>query len=68
MAKTAKTDRQAKIDQIRNKQKGAERRRGFVIVGVCVVIALLIVGSAAVSGPVQPPVVRGAGVPEAQPR
>ena len=46
MAKTAKTDRQAKIDQIRNKQKGAERRRGFVIVGVCVVIALLIVGSA----------------------
>ena len=46
MAKTAKTDRQAKIDQIRSKQKGAERRRGFMIVGVCVVIALLIVGSA----------------------
>ena len=47
MAKTAKTDRQAKIDQIRSKQKGAERRRGFMIVGVCVVIALLIVGAAA---------------------
>ncbi len=44
MAKPAKTDRQAKIDQIRNKQKGAERRRGFMIVGVCAVIALLIVG------------------------
>jgi hypothetical protein len=47
VAKTAKTDRQAKIDQIRSKQKGAERRRGFMIVGVCVVIALLIVGAAA---------------------
>jgi Protein of unknown function (DUF3105) len=47
VAKTAKTDRQAKIDQIRSKQKGAERRRGFAIVGVCVVIALLIVGAAA---------------------
>ena len=47
MAKTAKTDRQAKIDQIRSKQKGAERRRGFMIVGVCVVIAVLIVGAAA---------------------
>ena len=47
MAKTAKTDRQAKIDQIRSKQKGAERRRGMMIVGVCVVIAVLIVGAAA---------------------
>ena len=47
VAKTAKTDRQAKIDQIRSKQKGAEKRRGFMIVGVCVVIALLIVGAAA---------------------
>jgi len=47
VAKTAKSERQAKIDQIRSKQKGAERRRGFAIVGVCVVIALLIVGAAA---------------------
>ena len=47
MAKTAKTERQAKIDQIRSRQKGAERRRGMMIVGVCVVIALLIVGAAA---------------------
>jgi hypothetical protein len=47
VAKPAKTDRQAVIDQIRSKQKGAERRRGLTIVGVCVAIALLIVGSAA---------------------
>ena len=37
--KSAKTDRQAVIDEIRKKQKGAEQRRGFVIVGVCVVVA-----------------------------
>jgi Protein of unknown function (DUF3105) len=47
VAKTAKSDRQAKIDQIRKQQKGAEQRRGFMIVGVCVVIAVLIVGAAA---------------------
>ena len=47
MAKSAKTERQAKIDQIRSKQKSAEKRRGFMIVGVCAVIALLIVGAAA---------------------
>ncbi|MSZ76962.1 MAG: DUF3105 domain-containing protein, partial [Actinobacteria bacterium] len=34
-------------DDIRKKQKGGERRRGFAIVGVCAVIALLIVGAAA---------------------
>jgi hypothetical protein len=45
--KPAKTDRQAVIDQIRKQQKGADRRRGFMIVGVCTVIALLIVGAAA---------------------
>jgi Protein of unknown function (DUF3105) len=38
-----KTERQAKIDAIRNQQKGAERRRGLMIVGVAVVIALLII-------------------------
>lgn len=47
MAKPAKSDRQAVIDQIRKKQKGAEKRRGFAIVGVCVLVALLIVGAAA---------------------
>lgn len=47
MAKTVKSDRQAKIDQIRKQQKSAESRRGFAIVGVCALIALLIVGAAA---------------------
>ncbi|MCW2835532.1 MAG: hypothetical protein JWN68_3485 [Nocardioides sp.] len=47
MAKKERTDRQAVIDSIRNKQKGAEKRRGFAIVGVCLTIALLIVAAAA---------------------
>jgi hypothetical protein len=47
VAKQDRTDRQAVIDSIRNKQKGAEKRRGFAIVGVCVTVALLIVGAAA---------------------
>ncbi|GEP38717.1 hypothetical protein NPS01_23800 [Nocardioides psychrotolerans] len=46
MAKQAKSDRQKVIDDIRKKQKGAEKRRGFMIVGVCVVVALLIIGAA----------------------
>ncbi len=45
--KSAKTDRQAVIDDLRRKQKGAERRRGFAIVGVCALIALVIIGAAA---------------------
>jgi hypothetical protein len=47
VAKTAKTDRQAVIDSIRKQQRGSEKRRGLMIVGVCVVIALLIIGAAA---------------------
>lgn len=47
MAKPAKTDRQAVIDSIRKQQKGAEKRRGLMIVGVCAVIAVLIIGAAA---------------------
>ena len=47
MAKAAKTDRQAVIDSIRSRQKSEERRRGLMIVGVCAVVALLIVGLAA---------------------
>ncbi len=47
MAKSAKSDRRAVIDDLRKKQKGAERRRGFAIVGVCILIAVLIVGAAA---------------------
>ena len=47
MARPAKTDRQAVIDSIRKQQKGSEKRRGLMIVGVCIVIAVLIVGAAA---------------------
>jgi hypothetical protein len=47
VAKPAKTNRQAVIDEMRRKQKGDERRRGLMIVGVCTVIALLIIGAAA---------------------
>ena len=45
--KSSKSDRQAVIDELRRKQKGAERRRGFAIVGVCATIAVLIVLAAA---------------------
>ena len=45
--KPAKSDRQAVIDEIRKKQKGSERNRGLAIVGVCALIAVLIVGAAA---------------------
>lgn len=42
-AKSQKTERQAKIDAIRGQQQSAERRRGLMIVGVSVVVALLII-------------------------
>jgi len=38
--KSAKSDRQAVIDEIRKKQKGADRRRSFAIIGVCGAIAI----------------------------
>ena len=47
MAKKAKTDRQADIDSIRSSQSRSENRRGVAIVGVCVLVAVLIVGAAA---------------------
>lgn len=50
MAKTTKSeksDRQKVIDDIRRKQKSADKRQGFVILAVCIVAALLIVGLAA---------------------
>ena len=47
MAKPKKSDRQAILDKMKAEQRGAERRRGFAIVGVCAVVALLIVGAAA---------------------
>ena len=45
--KSQKSDRQARIDAIRNKQRGAEKRRGFAIVGVCILVAVVIIGAAA---------------------
>jgi hypothetical protein len=47
VAKSKKSDRQAVIEKMRAEQRGAERRRGFAIVGVCTVVALLIVGAEA---------------------
>ena len=38
--KSPKSDRQAVIDEIRKKQKGADKRRGFAIVGVCALVAV----------------------------
>jgi hypothetical protein len=40
----SKNDRRAAVDKIRREQKRADQRQGAIIVGVCVVIALLIVG------------------------
>jgi hypothetical protein len=45
--KTAKSDRQKVIDEIRRKQRTAEQRQGRVIVGVCVLVALIIIVLAA---------------------
>jgi Protein of unknown function (DUF3105) len=50
VAKTPKNEkqgRQAVVDKMMAKQKSSERARGVRIVGVCVVLALLIVGAAA---------------------
>ena len=40
--KPAKSERQAVIDQIRKGQKSSDRRRGFLIVGVCITLAVAI--------------------------
>jgi hypothetical protein len=45
--KSEKSDRQKVIDDIRRKQRSAEKRQGFVILGVCIAIALVIVVAAA---------------------
>ncbi len=45
--KSLNKDRRAVIDNIRKKQGRSERARGAAIVGVCIAIALLIVGAAA---------------------
>jgi hypothetical protein len=52
VAKSTKNDRRAVIDDIRRKQKGAERTRGLIIVAVCAVIAVAIVAVAAF-GPIK---------------
>ena len=46
-SKSEKSDRRQVIDEIRRKQKGADRRQGMAIVGVCVLIAVLLIGIAA---------------------
>lgn len=50
MAKSSKSEKSARrqvIDDIRRKQKSAEKRQGMAIVGVCIAVALIIVGVAA---------------------
>ena len=47
MSKQDKADRRQVIDQIRKKQAGTEKRRGYMIVAVAVVLGLLIIGAAA---------------------
>jgi len=47
VAKPTKSDRQAVLDEMRKKQKGAERRRGLAIAGVVGLLAVLIVAAAA---------------------
>jgi len=48
-SKSEKSDRRQVIDEIRRKQKSADKRQGRAIVGVCVLVALLIIGAAAYS-------------------
>jgi hypothetical protein len=47
VAKQPKSDRRAVLDSIRKRQRSAERARGYAIIGICVVVAVLIVGLAA---------------------
>lgn len=44
MSKAEKSDRRAVIDQMRSQQKSQERRRSLMIVGLCVFVAVVIVG------------------------
>lgn len=50
-SKSARSDRQKVVEQMRAQQKAAERRRGLIIVAACVVVAVGIVAAAAI-GPV----------------
>lgn len=46
-SKSEKSDRRQVIDDIRRKQKRADKRQGMVIIVVCLVIAIAIIGAAA---------------------
>ncbi len=50
-SKSARTDRQKVVEQMRAQQKAAERRRGTIIVVGCVLVAVGIVAAAAI-GPI----------------
>jgi len=50
-SKSARTDRQKVVEQMRAQQKAAERRRGTIIVAGCVLVAVGIVAAAA-TGPI----------------
>ncbi|MDN5743661.1 MAG: DUF3105 domain-containing protein [Nocardioidaceae bacterium] len=45
--KSEQSDRRKVVDNIRRKQKRADKRQGRVILGVCILVALVIVGAAA---------------------
>ena len=46
-SRTTRTERQKVIEEMRAKQKAAERRRGSVIVTVCLLVAVGIIAAAA---------------------
>src|SRR3954449_3336962 len=46
-SRNARTDRQKVVEEMRAKQKAAERRRGTIIVVACVLVAVGIVAAAA---------------------
>jgi hypothetical protein len=50
-SKSARTERQKVVEELRAKQKAAERRRGTIIVVACVLVAVGIVAAAAI-GPI----------------
>ncbi len=45
-SKSEKSERRQLIDDMRRKQKRADQRQGMAIVGVCILVALVIVGAA----------------------
>ncbi|MEI2714782.1 MAG: DUF3105 domain-containing protein [Nocardioides sp.] len=45
--KSERTERQARVEKMLNQQRSAERSRGMMIVGACMLVGLLIIGAAA---------------------